>query len=117
MQYCSLKEAFPGIPEKEKRVIEDFIRPNYLTSPPPVNSTVFQKDYIKENFSPEQPDETSVTTTTTTTPPNKELSTVKSCPECEKRKNKKFINTTFNEILNIILIMILLYIVIYKPSI
>lgn len=113
MQYCSLKEAFPGIPEKEKRVIEDFIRPNYLTSPPPVNSTVFQKEYIKENFSPEQSDETSVTST----PPNKELSVVRSCPECEKRKNKKFINTTFNEILNIILIMILLYIVIYKPSI
>lgn len=95
MQYCSLKDAFPGLPEEEQEKINSFVAPP-VPSIPSIPDISLPQAEPKESF---------------------QLIEKPRCLECEKRSQSYSIDSTFNEILNIVLILILLYIIIYKPSI
>lgn len=90
--FCSLKDAFPQIMMNEEKTI----------NPPPKIEYIAPKATIVENFEPEN---------------TENIEKNEFCAECEHRKNYGYIGTSFNEILNLLLLLLLLYIVIYKPKI
>jgi hypothetical protein len=135
MQYCSLKDAFPGIAVDEHKKIASFVEP-----PPCQQLHQFENikpiEYAENLQTKAIPKETiekftvepSVENSSVETIPSSSLSTQTTferpqeinCPECQRRKKIEYnssINSTFNEILNIVLILLLLYIIIYKPNI
>lgn len=86
--FCNLKDAFPGIQMDKEYIVNPPIQPHEVEVP------LDPRPVVTEHFEPSPP-----------------------CQHCANRYNYSYINGTFNEILNILLLGMLLYIIIYRPNI